>query len=742
MGFKKSIFLFFSILILAGLTACAKGETNENQKNNTAKGRFVETALPIEDKIQFILGFHQTKDDNLEILYVTNSYKVKHVISKDNGKSWEENADSWLLKVMDSNPSFSPVYVTWDKEDTPYMEYSVYDEDGEDFTNYLGIIDEKDKLTSLPFPAPTDESGATAVSMQIAPNGDFLFDCRFSLLQADSETGEIKHTYTTKNVQEIEGFAVYDNTLAFSDGDVIIFYNLDTGKKLNTITCIKGSGLETSKGISYHDDYKNTRKLVFDQEGALYFADSEGIFHSLKDSSVLEQIVPGDLTSLSMPSLSIQSMMLKSSSSFLLLTYNNEEFTLLSYDYDKDMPALPEEELTVYSLYDNQTIRQAIGVYCRKNPNVHINLELGIGGEDDSLMDAKRLLTARLMGKEGPDLMVLDSLPVSSYEDKGILMDLSPILKEPLEKEELYSNIALSFQKKDGAVYAVPARFTVPMMFGDEKAVGQIKDLDSMVNWLEANISSYKTGLYPASAKTLIQTLYPVCSFEIAADDGSLDMEKLTSFLVNIKKLTEINAEEEYVLSELTYDFGAISWMKNSIGLDVGNVSYFQSTYAPRMVIKEKKKGKQATLFNQNTFIPSTILGINAQTEKKELAEDFLAFCLSWEVLEYNFKTGLPVSVKAMDKNASIPDDEKNSRYAYMGSDDGSLDVLYPSKKYNEEMKALYASLNKPYCGDDTLLDMIIEDSAGYFKDTASLESVMNVLQSKISTYQSEKEIY
>lgn len=741
MNNKKLTCIILTLILLLSLTACSKGEGKAGTGQEASKGRFVETAVPFEDDIQFILGFHKTKEGSLEFIYTTKGYEQKHKISRDQGATWEDRENSWLNVLMESEQY--PSFITWDKNDRPYVGIDIYDEKTEEVTNLLGYIDENNKLVLLSFSPPADSSGASAIGMEIAPNGDFLFDCIFSVIQTDSRTGEIKNTYILKNAQEMEGYAVYNDTLALSDGNIINLFSLETGKKLESITCKKSPDIQKESSTSYDSDYKTRRSITFDKDGNLYFADSEGIFHYLKDSAVLEQIVSGDLTSLTMPSLYIYDLVSGGDGSFLILSQNNENFSLLSYKYDKDMPTLPEEELTVYALKDNPTIRQAIGLFSRQNPNVHVTLELGITEEDGSVMDAMRLLTARLMSREGPDVLVLDSLPISSYQEKGILMDLSELLKEPLGNNELYSNIVSAYQQQDGAVFAVPARFEVPMMFGDKKAVKEIKDLDSMLTWIENNKDNFQLPIICSDEKNIIRILYPVCASSFTLENGSIDMNGLSHFLSNIKELKDMDQSQgKSYYDTFSYDFEAISWLTGAIGLDIGNVGFFQATYAPQTIITENKKGAQATLFNQNTFIPNTILGINSQSRQTELAKNFVQFSLSEKVLQYNFKNGLPVSVKAMDLNAAIPADEENPRYSFYGSDDGSLNVKYPTPAYNEAMKKLYASLDKPYLEDETLLTMILEETAGYFNGTVSLDNTMNLLENKINTYLSEQETY
>ena len=84
--------------------------------------------------------------------------------------------------------------------------------------------------------------------------------------------------------------------------------------------------------------------------------------------------------------------------------------------YDPEIAATPEEEIRIYSLYENYTIRQAVSLYQKSHPEVYVNYEVGISGEDGMTEeDAVRNLNTRLASGSGPDLLVLDGLPKSSY---------------------------------------------------------------------------------------------------------------------------------------------------------------------------------------------------------------------------------------------------------------------------------------------------------------------------------------
>ena len=93
--------------------------------------------------------------------------------------------------------------------------------------------------------------------------------------------------------------------------------------------------------------------------------------------------------------------------------------------------------------------------------------------------DAIKALNTEIMAGNGPDVIMLDGLPIESYLAKGMLEDLSENLKAAEEKEEFFDNITRVYEQ-DGKIYAIPTRFLIPLLMGNEEFVSNIQDLSSL----------------------------------------------------------------------------------------------------------------------------------------------------------------------------------------------------------------------------------------------------------------------
>ena len=116
-----------------------------------------------------------------------------------------------------------------------------------------------------------------------------------------------------------------------------------------------------------------------------------------------------------------------------------------------------------------------------------------------------------------------------------------------------------------------------------------------------------------------------------------------------------------------------------------------------------------------NVFAPDTILGINAASEKKELAEDFLKEFMSKEV--QMSLGGFGINKAAFDELLTVDKEElgENNEYGSMAmiDEDGvevSLDVYYPEEEELKALKNRMESADTPYMADIVFEQAIFEE--------------------------------
>lgn len=181
----------------------------------------------------------------------------------------------------------------------------------------------------------------------------------------------------------------------------------------------------------------------------------------------MEQLIDGELNSLGSFSVDVGSLLMLDERNLLAAKSDGNEEAgsragILKFAYSEDTPAKPDKELKVYSLYEDNSIRQAVGSFQKEHADVYVHYEAALSGENGmTVSDALKTLTTEIMAGKGPDVLVLDGMPVETYAEKGILRDLSSVIEE--NKEEYFEDVRNAYRNKE-ELCAVPTRFLIPMV--------------------------------------------------------------------------------------------------------------------------------------------------------------------------------------------------------------------------------------------------------------------------------------
>lgn len=272
---------------------------------------------------------------------------------------------------------------------------------------------------------------------------------------------------------------------------------------------------------------------------SLYFINQSGIYRFMTDGTAAEKIFTGSMGQMNSPVSSVVNTTVLTDGTVVIHYYIDGQERMFRYVYDANASVKPEHTLTVYSLYDTPYVRQLITSFQSGHPDVMLEYETGMTGDDAvTRTDALKTLNTNIMAGEGPDILMLDGLPISSYTEKGLLMDIQDILKETDKEEGLFTNITDAY-KSDGAVCAVPTSFAVPLLIGKQSLLSNIKNLDDLALAAEqerADCPEVSHVLGTMTNTTLLLALLPSSSPSWIAEDGTMDQEKLTDFFENAKK--------------------------------------------------------------------------------------------------------------------------------------------------------------------------------------------------------------
>lgn len=175
----------------------------------------------------------------------------------------------------------------------------------------------------------------------------------------------------------------------------------------------------------------------------------------------------------------------------------------------------------------------------RVNFQVLLDEELGATAED-----VIRTLNTELMAGKGPDLLLLDGLNVDSYIEKGVLADMTEQARR-LEEDGLMPNLTNAYCR-DGRVYGVPARFTVPVMMGARECVEQVWSMTDLAGLVEEGQGGEPAFLCPSAQlfgeTGMLMDYYDVCAGSIVTEKG-VDQQTLEGYFADMLRIQQAERE-------------------------------------------------------------------------------------------------------------------------------------------------------------------------------------------------------
>lgn len=718
-------------------------DTSANKKENTAMGRYVEKTIELpqmaEGQNETIIGMVKNHEGTI-VLY---SYRAEDNCylnySLQGDGSWSVQDAQWLNETAAKDKG-SVWQVSQGDDNQTYAWYR-------DGSYNSTIVHSPDGIQGQDTPM-TFKKEESVNGFKVLQNGDilvsfFLSGSVKSVLydKTDRSTKmEFEHGDNSSdnfcNSMDVEG----NKFLTISeDNKGYIVYNTETGEKTE----------EIKEGISGITEYF----IQIAEDGNYYLLNSEGLQHLTEQGSILETIIDGSLNSMGIPGNSVKSFVVGNQEDYYVLFGDEQSNELARYVYDETVPTVPTTQITLYGLEENDGVLRAIGVYQKEHPDVQIEYRTAESEEGAvTLTDSIRSLNTELIGGKGADILLLDGLPMDAYVEKGVLADISDVIAPMLESNELLQNIVKSYQKEDGKIYAVPSRFSVPIIFGDTSLTEAVQSLDSFNKYLKENPDSpvFPNIAYTVTYEELEKLILNINYKEIIGDGKKLQKENIVKYLETVMACIQVQKatkETEAVPPATQADLNSyLEWKKErpedlgfrlgyyptSNGVSSVEVKGLMDLMEPTTIVSDY--GKTMSTLN-DIFVPYGTVGINNSTEYMEEAKDFIRILLSESEQNKDIGTGLPVNAKAIENWC---EKQSNSMVGVSGSGIETLTFDYPTKEeiqdFMESAKALHVPLNV----DRVFLEMIISEAGAYFEGTITADKAADAILSKANTYLAE----
>lgn len=491
--------------------------------------------------------------------------------------------------------------------------------------------------------------------------------------------------------------------------------------------------------------------------GNAYLCNTSGLHLNVEGASLWETLLDGNQSSLGMPTERLTDFVIGKEDEYyiVLSSMYNSDFSVKHIFYDEAVSSVPPEELTIFSIDDNPTIRQAIAVFQENHPDIRINFRTantdnnikctyGVKNPKQTvtLKDQLNALNTELLAGKGPDIFVLDGMPIEAFIEKGVLEDMGSIFSSMKDSGELLPNITEPY-KKDGKVYAMPIRFRFPIIYGARDAVNAADSITELAEYAKNHkeIPMLPASNYRALAAWLFFTYYD----QISDPAYEIDEAVLQEFLETIHIISEaIHASDDAQLIPVGSSNGAVImitlgyWTGGSVELYQGNCQSNMEEmggmmdFALPLKVLQKREGNYGAI-NQR-FKAYGLMGINSAGKQKELAKEFIQLLFSKDIQGLDLQDGFPVNKAAMEEWTL--NDKVNYFSIPLGEDTITAD--YPEKATRDNIYQYIRTLDKPMVNDMTMMDMILDEAERYLREDITAEQAAGNAVASINLYLSE----
>lgn len=399
--------------------------------------------------------------------------------------------------------------------------------------------------------------------------------------------------------------------------------------------------------------------------------------------------------------------------------------------------------LKIYSLKENSMIRSSLAFFRREHTDISINYTVGYTGEDSfSVSDAIRKLNTEIMADEGPDIIVLDNLPVEEYISKGVLEAVTDIVNE--KKDEIFFNMIEGYNK-ESEIFCVPTTFRIPVIIGNSEVVSA-ESSKAVIDQMEQQESPVLTRQdFPYAA------MYMFVTSDMVEKDG-MNEEKLTAYYNDLLRLKEMGNVTDKIVGESDYSMNQTVDIFPYGESDVPSDIYFgeakagvgQIAYADSY-IKLNSARKQADIqfdyLNKsggNYYIPTEVLGINSRSSYKDAAKEFLSLYLTEEVQNTN-TMGFSINRNSTRNSAAVTDSPQYYSTIYKNLEDTSgLDLYTLSTDEFNELLQFVELADTPVRVDAVVTETVMEQADKILYEGLDVQTAVQTVCDKINLYLKE----
>lgn len=757
---KKKLTLFLILSLLVGLiTGCTKKEAGSETKSalnssgtsteqttaatdntvggttaspassGTTEGRYIAESIPLpqdmtEKQLQTPPYAGQYFTDCISEYYTfseDNTQFYRYRLEKD--ETWTTEELKWAISSVPSDLSWIQ-QVVYSSNGTGYLFYYTAEKDGSCIAH---IIKQTSETTG-------EELDIPALQKQNA-NGRYPYpqnmvvDSDGSIYLIEDGICDVYSPDTYKQIQEYSPSDYIGNIYLTEDS---VYF---TSPNQSSIEQYDKSTGELTNSYPYETNDPYSAVICVNADKQLCLLVHEGIFTIQPGNTTWEMIYDGSLGILADPN-AYASVLIPGSQNDFYFSISGTLPTMYHCFFDENAPAQPANTLTVYSLYDSDTIRKAISLFQTKYQDYKVSFRVATTAkyqyERDELdtSDYINALNTELLANGGSDVLILDGLLYQSYIEKGILANLSDYVPSLGHPEDFLSNIINSC-KTDGKIYALPTAFRAYAIQGTDDVLNAADSIHSIAEYMHQsnNTSLFNYWYY----RQFVEFLINLEADSLFLSNQLINQEDLTQLFKDIRDIQTMT-ENGLNYADLDTNDKADTFTneicknpKILYGEYIGN-PYTNLFFCG--IAKERNSNIRAL---HNEYLPANMVGITESSTQKEAAGNFIDLLLSEDLQSISLGSVYqPVRVSAIDSEKDFYDEN-------IGGGSGDYCFNFPDDIRRQQIIDLSKSVNKLRPDDPTLSRIYQEVFTNFLSDTsADAESTASALYNRLALYYAE----
>lgn len=755
----RVVLCFFILILLIG---CSKNVDSTNLENKDIfngnikqeKEGYVEEVIELSDNIGYILDIVKLDNGNISVGAFDKDFNSKVFTSEDNGVSWKEKE----IQHIDFGKEIRSHSISLLKNGDILISY-VFGYDAETIIRYA-ILNESGEINEVELDVDQEIiSGSfnnAPIDFMSLNNGDLIYTTfdKSEIVQLDGKNFKEKYRYKTELL--VDNVSNVADNLILTSMESIDVYDINTGELRDSLEELESKIINST----------NTLSINGKSDTNIYYYSTEGLFcyDLLKKEN---ELLIDDGKYITNPNFIIDKLLELENNTYLMIIIDSSTgaANLVRYSYDPNYVKVDDSEILVYSLTENKFIRNMISLCEAENPNISIKYEVGVSNSDAiQESDALKTLIIEIMAGKGPDIILLDGLPVENFIDNKFLADMSEIFSE--YENELFQGVVNAY-KVNGEVYQLPMSIKIPMMIGNKDIINQINDIESLLTVVKENAAKSENRIFEklGTPEDFISSIY--CIYENnCLSDKKINKDNLIEFLNIAKEIYNISKEKNDIY--LKQEHGdmvdcSIFYMNNEVNMNlIQNISISEMDYSKNQALlayggignlhdiellvnmlinKPYMDYKILKKEDKNIFIPNLKVGINNNSKNKEVSKDIIKRFLEQSISIDNitihkesFINGLQIDDKSLDKEKYNEENEHYIKSVTIDVDENGNKLEFPKYYANDDdISRLVNEVDKLNVEPDINMVLLDEVSSQFKKiieeELDVEEAVLNILK-------------